>query len=220
MKRTDTRKLTTLAIFTALIVVLQLISALLTRFVPVLPVSITLTLVPIVVGAALYGVGAGAYLGGVMGAVVLLFCVISLDLGGAVLWNSSPLLCALVCLVKGIAAGAVAALAYRALSGKNATAAAVVAGICAPTVNTALFVAGMFLFFKDTLLAWTEGWAAQTGNAADPLFYAILGLAGINYLLELTVNLVLAPVIVRIIKARRPFAFPVRVVEDNTKNAQ
>lgn len=203
MERTNTRKLTTLAIFTALIVVLQLVSALLTRFIPALPVSITLTLVPIVVGAALYGTGAGAYLGGVMGVVVLLFCVMGLDAGGAMLWNSNPLLCALVCLVKGVAAGAVAAVAYRALCGKNATAAAVVAGICAPTTNTALFVAGMFLFFKDTLVVWTAGWAAQTGNAADPVFYAILGLAGINYLLELAVNLVLAPVIVRIINARQ-----------------
>lgn len=203
MQRTNTRKLTTLAIFTALILVLQLVSALLTRFVPVLPVSITLTLVPIVVGAALYGVSAGAYLGGVMGAVVLLFCIVSLDAGGAMLWNSNPLLCALVCMVKGIAAGAVAALVYRGLCDKNATAAAVTAGICAPTVNTALFVAGMFLFFKDNLMVWTQLWADQTGHAADPVFYAILGLAGINYLLELAVNLVLAPVIVRIIKARQ-----------------
>lgn len=42
MKRTDTRRLTTLAIFTALILVLQLVAALLSRFTP-LPVSITLT---------------------------------------------------------------------------------------------------------------------------------------------------------------------------------
>lgn len=203
MKRTDTRKLTTLAIFTALIIVLQLVSALLTRFVPALPVSITLTLVPIVVGAALYGVSAGAYLGGVFGVVVMLFCVTGLDMGGAILWNADPLMCALVCLVKGVAAGAAAAAVYRAIAPKSKTAGAVVAGVCAPSVNTALFVTGMFLFFKDTLLVWTQGWAAQTGNAADPVFYAILGLAGINYLLELCVNLVLAPVIVRIIDARQ-----------------
>ena len=89
MKRTDTRRLTTLAIFTALILVLQLVAALLSRFTP-LPVSITLTLVPIVVGAAIYGVSAGAYLGGVMGVVVLLFCIIGLDAGGAMLWNAIP----------------------------------------------------------------------------------------------------------------------------------
>ena len=45
--------------------------------------------------------------------------------------------------------------------------------------------------------------AAQAGHAANPVFYAILGLAGINYLLEVAVNLVLAPIIVRIIEARQ-----------------
>lgn len=195
MKRTDTRKLTTLAIFTALIVVLQLVSALLTRFVPALPVSITLTLVPIVVGAALYGVSAGAYLGGVFGLVVMLFCVTALDLGGAMLWNADPLMCALVCLVKGIAAGAAAAAVYRAISPKNKTAAAVVAGICAPSVNTAIFIAAVFLFFRETLVLWAGG--------KDLVTYALVGLAGVNYLLELAVNLVLAPVIVRIISARQ-----------------
>lgn len=195
MKRTDTRKLTTLAIFTALIVVLQLISALLTRFVPALPVSVTLTLVPIVVGAALYGVGAGAYLGGVFGVVVMLFCVTALDLGGAMLWNASPLMCALVCLAKGVAAGAAAGAVYLAVSPKNRTAGAICAGIAAPVVNTGLFIAAVFLFFRDTLTAWAGG--------KDLVVYAVTGLAGVNFLLELAVNLVLAPVIVRIINARQ-----------------
>lgn len=195
MKRTDTRKLTTLAIFTALIVVLQLVSALLTRFVPALPVSITLTLVPIVVGAALYGVSAGAYLGGVFGLVVLLFCVTALDAGGAMLWNAHPLMCALVCLVKGIAAGAAAAAVYRTISSKNMTAGAVCAGIAAPVTNTALFIIAVFLFFRETLTLWAGG--------KDLVTYALVGLTGVNFLLELAVNLVLAPIIVRIINARQ-----------------
>ena len=203
MQRTDTRKLTTLAIFTALIIVLQLVSALLTRFVPVIPVSITLTLVPIVVGAALYGVSAGAYLGGVMGLVVLLFCILNLDLGGAMVWNANPFFCIIVCMVKGIAAGAVAALVYRAVHNKNQIAGAICAGIAAPVVNTGIFVLGMLLFFRPTLTLWMEGWAANTGNAPDLMLYIILGLAGINFLVELCVNLVLAPIIVRIINARQ-----------------
>lgn len=195
MERTNTRKLTTLAIFTALIIVLQLISALLTRFVPALPFSVTLTLVPIVVGAALYGASAGAYLGGVFGLVVLLFCVTGLDAGGAMLWNAGPLLCALICLVKGIAAGAHAGATYRALADKNAILAAILAGIVAPVTNTALFITAVLAFFRDTLMVWAGG--------TDLMTYVIVGLAGINFLLELAVNLVLAPVIVRIINARK-----------------
>lgn len=195
MKRYDTRKLTTLAILTALIIVLQLLSALLTRFVPALPVSITLTLVPIVVGAALYGAGAGAYLGGVFGLVVLIFCITALDLGGNMLWNAGPLMCALICLVKGVAAGAHAGATYRALADKNAVVGAILAGIVAPVTNTAIFIVAVLAFFRETLTLWAGG--------TDLMTYVILGLAGINFLLELVVNLVLAPIIVRIINARQ-----------------
>lgn len=208
MKRTDTRKLTTLAIFTALIIALQLIS----NVAKIGPVSITLSLVPIVVGVALYGVGAGVYLGGVFGAVVLMCCVIGMDPGGAILWNVNPLWCALVCLVKGMAAGAAAGAVYRAIAPLSTPVGAVFAGIAAPVVNTGLFILSMAVFFHQTLVAWAGG--------SDVVYYALVGLTGVNFLVELAVNMVLAPVIVRIIKARRPFAVPVRIVGDDTKDAQ
>lgn len=69
----------------------------------------TLTLVPIVVGAALYGPRAGAWLGFVFGAVVLIACITTADPTGGLLWNLNPFMTALLCLVKGIAAGWVAA---------------------------------------------------------------------------------------------------------------
>lgn len=213
--RTDTRRLVTLAIFTALIVVLQLVA----NVAKIGPVSITLSLVPIVVGAALYGVGAGGYLGGVFGLVVLICCITGLDVGGSILWNSNPLMTAVVCLLKGALAGVCAGLMYRAVAKKNKTAGAVCAGIAAPLTNTALFVAAMALFFRQELLAWTAGWAAEAGREPNPLYYIILGLAGLNFLVELCINLVLAPIIVRIISARRPFAVPVRIVSDDTKSA-
>lgn len=205
--RTDTRRLVTLAIFTALIVVLQLVA----NVAKIGPVSITLSLVPIVVGAALYGVGSGAYLGGVFGLVVLICCITGLDVGGSILWNVNPFMTAIVCLGKGVAAGAVAALVYHALCGKNSIVAAVCAGIAAPLTNTALFCGCMFLFFRETMTAWAGG--------SDLLYYAIFGLAGVNFLVELCINLVLAPIIVRIISARRPLAVPVRIVSDDTKSA-
>lgn len=191
MHSNDTRKLTTLAIFTALIIALQLLS----NVAKVGPVSITLSLVPIVVGAALYGVGAGAYLGFVFGLVVLICCVVGMDIGGNILWNTNPLFTAVICLAKGMAAGAAAGAVYRALAGKNRTAAAVCAGIAAPVVNTGLFIVGMALCFHDTLVAWAGG--------TDVVYYAIIGLTGVNFLVELAVNMVLSPIIVRIINARK-----------------
>lgn len=189
--RTDTRRLVTLAIFTALIIVLQLVA----NVAKIGPVSITLSLVPIVVGAALYGWGSGAYLGGVFGLVVLVCSIAGLDAGGAILWNSNPFMTALVCLIKGIAAGACAGLVYRAVGRKNQTAGAICAGITAPVVNTALFVAAMALFFRETMTEWAGG--------SDLLYYAVFGLAGVNFLVELAINLILAPIIVRIINARK-----------------
>ena len=59
-KRTgSTRKMAGLAIFTAIIVVLQVLCT----FIRFGPFSITLALAPIIIGTAMYGKGAGAYLG-------------------------------------------------------------------------------------------------------------------------------------------------------------
>ena len=98
-----TRRLTGLALMTAIIVVLQVVAS----FVKFGPFTITLALAPILIGAALYGPKAGACLGGVFGAVVLLACILGWDPGGAILWNANPFLTALVCLGKGIMAGLV-----------------------------------------------------------------------------------------------------------------
>ena len=66
-----TRRLVGLSIFTALVIVLQLVAT----FVKIGTFPVTLTLVPIVVGAALYGPKAGAWLGFVFGVVVLIACI-------------------------------------------------------------------------------------------------------------------------------------------------
>ena len=61
-----TRRLAGLALFTAIVVVLQLLGS----FIKVGPFAVSLVLIPIVVGAAVYGVSAGAWLGFVFGVVV------------------------------------------------------------------------------------------------------------------------------------------------------
>ncbi len=184
-----------IALLFALVVVLQVVSAVMPKLGPV---SITLTLVPVVVGAILLGTSGGAILGFAFGLVVMINCITALDPGGNILWNANPLLCALICFVKGIAAGVAPALVYRAARGKKEAVgggrkyvSALVAALSAPIVNTGLFVAGMFLFFKDTLYAWAGG--------TDIATYVIVGLAGVNFLVELAINVVLSPAIVRIV---------------------
>lgn len=194
-----TSRMVGLSIFTALVIVLQIVAT----FVKIGSFPVTLTLVPIVVGAAVYGAGAGAWLGGVFGVVVAVMCITGADAGGAIMWNANPFATFAICLVKGIAAGWAAALVYRALSHKNDSVAVVCAAIVSPVVNTGIFVAGLLTFFWDIFESWMDGWATAGGYEANPVLYIFLGLAGVNFLIELTINLILSPVIKRIISARR-----------------
>ncbi len=187
--KTNVHRLTGLAILTAIIIALQIF----TTYVHFGPFSITLALIPIVVGAAMYGAGAGAYLGAVFSIVVILMCVFGADVGGAMVWNANPFMCFVLCMLKGTAAGFVSGFVYKAIANKNTVVASIVAAVCSPIVNTGIFILGLVLFFKDVLATWAGG--------SDLLYYIIFGLTGVNFLVELGVNLVLSPVIVRIIKA-------------------
>ena len=181
-----TRRLAGLALFTAIVVVLQLLGS----FIKVGPFAVSLVLIPIVVGAAVYGVKAGAWLGFVFGVVVTIAVVTGADQGGYIMFSARPVMTVLVCLIKGTAAGL---LVYRAISKTNALAGVIVAASAAPVVNTGLFVLAMLLFYQPQLQAWAGDTTVAT--------YIVTGLVGVNFLLELGVNLVLSPTITRLIAA-------------------
>ncbi len=187
-RRISTRTLTGLALFTAIVVVLQFLGS----FIRFGTFSISLVLIPIVVGAALYGPAAGAWLGFVFGMVVLL----SGD--AAPFLTVNPLGTVLTVLVKGSLSGLCAGLAYRALEKKNEWLAAFAAAVTAPVVNTGVFLIGCCLFFLPTISEW--GKAAGFENVGA---YMVTVFVGLNFLLELAVNLILSPVIVRLIKLGR-----------------
>lgn len=185
-----TRKMTGLAIFSAIIVVLQIIST----FVKFGPFSITLSLAPIIIGAAIYGVGAGAFLGFVFSAVVVITGILGWD-GGFImmLMGISPIGLLITALGKGTLAGWVSGLVYKAVSKKNELLGVITAGIVCPVVNTGFFVIGMLLFFSETFTAMAGG--------QNLVSFVIFGLAGINFVIELLVNIVLSSGITQIIKA-------------------
>ena len=191
-KKTSNNKVYTmvgLAILTAIIIVLQVIAT----YLPTKPFSVTLALIPIVLGAAVYGKYAGAYLGAVFSVVVVIMCINGSDVGGFMVWQANPFMCVVMCMLKGTAAGFVAGLLYGALSKKSPLLGTILAAIAAPIVNTGIFITGMFLFFRETLSLW----AGDT----DVLFWAIFIMAGWNFVAELVVNIVLVPVIIRILQA-------------------
>ena len=183
MKTTQT--IAFLGVLTAIVIVLQAL-ALNIRFGVF---SITLVLVPIIVGAAICGWKAGAWLGLVFGAVVLL----TGDAAPFLAVNAPGTI--FTVLLKGILAGLFAGLVYSAFSRKNSLLASILAGITAPVVNTGIFLICCRLFFFDTITEW--GQAAGFENAAA---YMFLGLAGVNFLVELAINLALSAVVVQIVR--------------------
>ncbi len=184
----NVRKIVGTGLLAAIIVVLQFVGA----SIKLGPFSISTVLMPIVVGAALFGAGSGAVLGAVFGLVVLL----SGD--AAPFMVISPIGTVFTVMVKGALAGLCAGLVYRALEKKNDYVAALCAAVTAPVVNTGVFLIGCVLFFLDTITAWGE--AAGFKNVGA---YMFLGLAGVNFLTELAINVVLCPVIVRLIRMIR-----------------
>ena len=182
---TKTKNMVGVGLFTAIVVVLQFLGG----GIKFGMFSISLVLVPIVVGSAVYGWKAGALLGFAFGAAVLL----SGD--AAAFLVVAPLATIGVVLVKGIACGFVAGLLYQLIHRKNQKLAVFAAAIVCPVVNTGIFLVGCKLFFYETVAAWGEALGYENTAA-----YMFLGLAGINFLIEVAVNIALAPVIVRLIR--------------------
>ncbi len=140
--KVNAKKIAGVGLLTALVVVLQLLGS----FIKFGTVSISLVLIPIVVGAALHGVGAGAWLGGVFAVVVL--C----QPDTALFLNMSIFGTILTVMLKGILAGALCGLVLRVLSKKHKYAGVVCAAVVCPVVNTGIFLLGCRLFFFDWIL--------------------------------------------------------------------
>ncbi len=191
MKNEKVKRMVGLSLLIAIIVVLQLIG---TAFpIKIGPVSISLVLVPIVIGAAMYGSSGGMILGAAFGVIATICCINGMDGGGAMVFQANPLLCILLVMTKGILAGAAAGWMYQRIAPKNRLAAVICAAIVCPVVNTGIFLLGMVAFFLEVLRAWAGG--------SDVAGYVITGIILINFLPELGLNLVMSPASHRIIRA-------------------
>ena len=190
----NTVRLAQLALLSGLIILLQ------TVFVIPLPGSLTLSLVlvPIVVGAVLYGPGAGALLGGVFGVLVSVMAVqgrLGLLTNMMVAYN--PVLTVAVCMLKGVAAVLVPGLVYGAFK-KRPLIGIFAAAALSPIMNTGIFLLGMLTVFRGVMMEFAEG-IGMGGVGA--VYFAIVVLVGVNFIVEFGANLVLSPAISSIVKA-------------------
>lgn len=183
-KNFDVKKLTTGAILTALVIILQLLGS----FIKFGPFSVSLVLVPIVIGAAVCGAEIGAWLGFVFGGVVLM----SGD--AASFYAVNALGTVLTVLLKGTAAGFLAGIVYKLVAKKSSLLAVIAAAVVCPVVNTGVFILGSYVFFLDTIKTWAAG-----SDAANVTAYIFLVLVGANFLFELLTNLLLSPTVVKLL---------------------
>lgn len=186
----NVKKMTGVALLMALVVVLQLLGGMIP---PVGGFTISLVLIPIVMGATLYGPQTGALLGAAFGVVVVIGCISGTDVGGAMVFQANPILCVLVVMGKGILAGFLSGVVYAALKQKNSTLAMVLAAAVCPVVNTGTFVLCMAVFFMDVLSVWAGG--------SNVLGYILSGLMLCNFVPELVINLIFSGAGARILKS-------------------
>ena len=191
MQGKNLNRLTGTALLCAIVVTLQVVAS----FVKFGPFSITLALIPIIVGAAMYGPRAGAVLGGTFGVVTLIMSINGVDVGAHILWAAKPAVTAILCVLKGALAGWGAGLVYAVAAKRNRYVGVFCAAFVCPVINTGIFIAAMALFYRDILTLW----AGDT----HILYYTLIGLTGVNFLIELGVNIVLAPTTMRIISLKK-----------------
>ncbi len=181
------KNITYFAVLLALVIVLQMFGS----FFKIGSTSLNFVLVPVVLCGMILGPWAACILGFVSGLIIFLQGLFGADAFTAILIADHPVWTAVVCLVKGAASGLASGYAYRLITKKNALVASFVASAVCPTVNTGLFIIGA-LFMSDTLSA------NFLADGQTVIYFLVIVCAGTNYLIELAINLICAPAILRI----------------------
>ena len=175
------KRLVGVASLAAIVVVLQLIA----NYITIGTINITLALIPIVVGAIIYGPLVGFGLGALMGIVVLT----APSTQGFL--NVNPFVTILLCVLKTGIAGLVSGFLFKIINKKNFYAAIVVATLIVPVINTGLFILGSALFFQTVF-------GAESFSGALPVIIGVV--FGTNFAIEFTLNVVLSPVVATVVR--------------------
>ena len=185
-----TQKMVRIALLSALVIVLQLFFS----AVKVGPVTLNFVLVPIVIASVFISPTAGLIVGTLAGITTFIQVFTSADPFYLFLMTNNPGATALICIVKTAAAGLLAGLVYRLISkvSKYKSLNIILPAIVCPLVNTGLFCLGMYVFFGNAMLADSTYASLIGGNL---IYFIIVGLAGINFVIELILNVVLCPLL-------------------------
>ncbi len=197
-KLLSARNIAYTAVLLALVIVLQAFGG----TIAIGAVQLNFTLIPIVLGAILFGPLMGAVLGFACGAVVLVQVIMGLSPFYTVIWTYSPVVTVFTCIVKTTAAGFFAGLAYRLIAKKSQYAAVFVAAGLVPVINTGLFILGCLCM--GNAISVFQGDIGQGGM--NIFVFIVVVLVTWNFFIEFAVNLLVAPAIHRIVAvAERAF---------------
>lgn len=188
--RSSIEKLVGTALLAALVLLLQLFVV-----IPLGAYNITLTLVPIMIGAILYGPATGALLGGVFGLTVS-YQVIT-GMAGALstaMLQLTPVVTIAVCILKGVLAGFVAGLIYKPFARTTKkTLGVILSAVSCPLINTGIFVAALFVFYYDLMVQY-----AAENAFAGAVAFVFIGIVGLNFVVEFVINVLLIPLVLRL----------------------
>ena len=188
IKNRSTLTLVQLGILLALVIVLQSLSS-------VGVITVCLCLVPITLGAILLGWRGGLILGAAFGVVALIWGIAGKDMFTFYLFQANPAMTIAICLVKGSLAGVIPAFVYRwvfridALGNSRGLVASIVASITAPIVNSGIFALGCLIIQEDVINVAGK-LKISAANFVSLLFIALIG---VNFLIELAINIIFAP---------------------------
>ena len=171
-------KLTLTAVFLAIIIVMSFTPL---GYLKIGTVEISLLTIPVAAGAAILGIGGGAFLGLAFGISSLIQCF-GMSAFGTALMGINPVFTAIMCIVPRVFVGIVPALIYKALENKNlqVNVASLIAFLAAAITNTVLFVGSFILFFGRT--EFYSGLETQFGTTGIIAFFAAF--VGVNGIIE------------------------------------
>ena len=177
-------RLTVTAILLAITIVLQAIAGFIV--IPVTNTSPALSLIPIAVGAIIYGPSCGALLG--LG--WSLFILVSGQASGYMAMN---LIGTIITVIgKGTLAGLGSGFVYKLLKEKNYVVAIIAAAIVTPLINSLVYRIGLVVFFSDYFF----GKASSSGM--NPVAYFMKAFIAGGFFLEVGISTVFSPIVVRI----------------------
>lgn len=183
---TKVRQITLTAILAAIILLMAFTPL---GYLRIGPMSITLLVIPVVIGGMTLGPVHGAFLGAVFGATSLAQCFMG-DVSGAAMFAANAAGTVIACFIPRILIGVVAGLLFPFLmkTTKKSAIAFIGTAVAGTLTNSILFITLVVAFFKDSVLGGGSFWAIFVSffsvNVAVELIVGIVVSAALSAVLD------------------------------------